>query len=168
MLSCSIALFCLNPKISDYTRVHGWCKHSKWNFNILTMDFPKFPQKKTSSATMSKTRDGRWSMIKIASISFFSVWSFTCVHLLLCIFSSSFLFFASVFLWWTFCCGQKWRSAERKQKRDRDTINILSVWPGANVHVRQQSAGSCNPSEIAAQGKKRNTRLCLYEAHSQK
>lgn len=88
------------------------------------MDFPKFPQKKTSSATMSKTRDGQWSMIKIASISFFfCVWSFTCVHLLLCIFSSSFLFFASVFLWWTFCCGQ---SGGRLRESKRET-EILST-----------------------------------------
>lgn len=49
---------------------------------------------------------------------------------------------------------QRWREVARKRGRHgerggvlQDVINILSVWPGANAHVRQQSAGSGNPSE---------------------
>lgn len=74
-------------------------------------------------------------------------------------------FFLSVFSWRIFLsCGWKVEGGGEKQSPSKwggvlqNVINILSVGPGANVHVRQRSAAS-NASETT---KKLNTWGCVW------
>lgn len=92
------------------------------------MDFPKFPQKKTSSATMSKTRDGRWSMIKIASISFFSVFDHSHVYICSCAYSHLHFCFSLQSSYDELSAVGKSGGRLRESKRETEILSTSCLW----------------------------------------